>query len=134
MQDEMDALKKNKTWEIVERPPKARLVGSKWIFIRNEGIPDVETPRRKAKLVARGFTQKEGIDFNEIFSPNVKHRSIRIMLSLVAYFDYEVEQLDVKTTFLHGKHDETIYMRHLEGFVIGDPEKKVSAKKVFIWT
>ncbi|CAM8878626.1 unnamed protein product [Rhodiola kirilowii] len=129
MHDEMDSLKKNKTWEIVDRPAKARLVGSKWIFTRKEGIPGVEPPRLKARLVARGFTQKEGIDFNEIFSPVVKHRSIRIMLSLVAYFDYELEQLDVKTAFLHGNLDETIYMRQPEGFVVGDPEKQVCLLK-----
>ncbi|CAM8879912.1 unnamed protein product [Rhodiola kirilowii] len=129
MEDEMESLKKNKTWELVDKPPKARLVGRKWIFTRKEGIPRVEHPRLKAKLVARGFTQKEGIDFNEIFSPVVKHRSIRIMLSLVAYFDYELEQLDVKTAFLHGNLDETIYMRQPEGFCIGDPEKKVCLLK-----
>ncbi|CAM8897326.1 unnamed protein product [Rhodiola kirilowii] len=129
MHDEMDSLKKNKTWEIVDRPAKTRLVGSKWIFTRKEGIPGVEPPRLKAMLVARGFIQKEGIDFNEIFSPLVKHRSIRIMLSLVAYFDYELEQLDVKTAFLDGNLDETIYMRQPEGFIIGDPEKKVCLLK-----
>ncbi|CAM8974914.1 unnamed protein product [Rhodiola kirilowii] len=129
MKDEMDSLWKNKTWEIIDRPHKARLVGSKWIFTRKEGIPGVEMPRLKARLVARGFTQKEGIDFNEIFSPVVKHRSIRIMLALVAYFDYELEQLDVKTAFLHGNLDETIYMRQPEGFVVGDPENKVCLLK-----
>ncbi|CAM9004266.1 unnamed protein product [Rhodiola kirilowii] len=72
MKDEMDSLWKNKTWEIIDRPHKARLVGSKWIFTRKEGIPGVEMPRLKARLVARGFTQKEGIDFNEIFFPSGK--------------------------------------------------------------
>ncbi|CAM8947920.1 unnamed protein product [Rhodiola kirilowii] len=61
MEDEMESLKKNKTWGIVDRPPKARLVGSKWIFTRKEGILGVELPRLKVRLVARGFTQKEGI-------------------------------------------------------------------------
>ncbi|CAM8951497.1 unnamed protein product [Rhodiola kirilowii] len=67
MQDEMDSLKKNKTWEIIDRPPKARPVGSKWIFTRKEGIHGVELPRLKARLVARGFTQKECISMK--YSP-----------------------------------------------------------------
>lgn len=72
----------------------------------------------KARLVAKGFTQKEGIDFTEVFSPVVKYKTIRIMLSLVAQFNLELEQMDVKTTFLHGELDETIYMEQPEGFEV----------------
>ncbi|CAM8959013.1 unnamed protein product [Rhodiola kirilowii] len=129
MQEEMESLKKNLTWEIVDKPSKARLVGCKWVFKRKDGIPGVEAPRLKARLVAKGFTQKEGIDFNEIYSPVVKHRSIRIILSLVANFNLELEQLDVKTAFLHGSLDETIYMRQPEGFNVGDSDKKVCLLK-----
>ncbi|CAM8903205.1 unnamed protein product [Rhodiola kirilowii] len=63
MHDEMDSLKKNKTWEMVDRPPKTRIAGSKWIFTRKEGILGLEPPKLKARLVARGIKQKEGIDF-----------------------------------------------------------------------
>ena len=79
-----------------------KIVNCKWIFKKNEGIPGVEDLRYKARLVARGFTQKEGIDFNEIFSPVVKYSSIIILLGVVALFDLELEQMDVKTAFLHG--------------------------------
>ncbi|CAM8892800.1 unnamed protein product [Rhodiola kirilowii] len=66
MKKEMESLiKKNETWELVDRPKGQRLVRSKWIFKRKEGIPGVEKPRLKARLVAKGFTQKEGIDFIE---------------------------------------------------------------------
>ena len=78
-------------------------------------------------MVTKGFTQVEGIDYNEIFSPVVKHCSIRIILGLVNQYDLELEQLDVKTTFLHGNIKETIYMNQLEGFE--EEENKVCLLK-----
>ncbi|CAM8885204.1 unnamed protein product [Rhodiola kirilowii] len=129
MNSEMDSLKKNHTWEIIDKPAKARVIGSKWIFTRKEGIPGVEAPRLKARLVAKGFSQKEGIIFSEIYAPVVKHRSIRILLSIVANFNVELEQLDVKTAFLYGSLNETIYLRQPEGFIVGDPDKKVCLVK-----
>ena len=81
--------------------------------------------RYKARLVAKGFSQKAGIDFHDIFSPVVKIVSIRIVLALVALFDLELQQLDVKTAFLHGDLDEEIYMEQPEGFVLKGDEHKV---------
>jgi hypothetical protein len=72
----------------------------------------------KAQLVAKGYSQVEGIDFGEIYFPVAKLTSIRFMLSVAATFDFEVEQMDVKTTFLHGDLEEQIYMKQLEGFVV----------------
>ena len=66
--------------------------------------------RFKARLVAKGYAQEEGIDYNEVFSPVVKHSSIRILLALVAQYGLELDQLDVKTTFLHGDLNKEIYM------------------------
>ncbi|KAH9685451.1 hypothetical protein KPL70_013959 [Citrus sinensis] len=73
-----------------------------------------EPSRYKARLVARGYTQREGIYFTEIFSPTVKHRSIRIILAMVALLDMELEQMDAKTTFLHGNLEEHLLMMHPE--------------------
>jgi len=130
MQEEMDSLHKNQTWDIVKRPEKKRIVGSKWIFKLKPGIPGVESARFKARLVAKGFSQVEGVDYHEVFSPVVKHTSIRILLSLTAMFDLELEQLDVKTAFLHGKLDEQIYMQQPEEFIApGDEEKVCLLKK-----
>ena len=70
----------------------------------------MEDARFKARLVAKGFSQKEGIDYNEIFFPIVKRSSIRVLLTLVAQFDLEFQQFDVKSAFLHGDLEETIYM------------------------
>ncbi|KAK3029672.1 hypothetical protein RJ639_039164 [Escallonia herrerae] len=78
-----------------------RILSCKWIYKKKEGIPRIEDARYKARLVAQDFTKREGIDYNEIFSPVVKHTSIRVLLAMVAIYDLELEQLDVKTIFLH---------------------------------
>lgn len=116
MNEVMDSLNLNQTWVLVDKPKSQKVVGCKWIFKRNDGIPGVDEERYKAGLVAQGFSQIPGIDFNEVFSPVVKYSSIRLMLALVAKYDLELEQLDVKTAFLHGKLEETIYIRQPKGY------------------
>ncbi|CAM8880907.1 unnamed protein product [Rhodiola kirilowii] len=129
MKEEIDSLMTNETWDLVDRPKGQKLVGCKWIYKKKEGIPGVEKHRLKARLVAKGFTQREGIDFTKIFSPVVKRRSIIVVLSMVAEFELELEQLDVKTAFLHDKLDEEIYMRQSDGFTVGNKEEKVCLLK-----
>nr|GEV22351.1 retrovirus-related Pol polyprotein from transposon TNT 1-94 [Tanacetum cinerariifolium] len=99
MKEEMDSLRKNKTWELVDHQARQKLATCKWLFKIKEGIEGVQKPRYKARLVARGFTQRAGIDYNEVFSPVVGHTSIRVILALTACKDFELEQLDVKTAF-----------------------------------
>ena len=99
MDEEMKSLHDNHTWDLTKRPAGSKLVNCKWIFKRKQCIPRVEQGRFKARLVARGFTQREGIDYNDVFSPVVKHRSIRILLSMVTKFDLELEQMNVKIAF-----------------------------------
>nr|GEV18026.1 reverse transcriptase domain-containing protein [Tanacetum cinerariifolium] len=84
-----------------------------------EGIEGVQKPRYKARLVACGFTQRIGIDYNKVFSPVVRHTSIRVIFALIACRDYELEQVDVKTVFLHGILEEMIYMRQPSGYEQG---------------
>ncbi|CAL2228919.1 unnamed protein product [Prunus armeniaca] len=91
-------------WKFV---PKG--VGCKWIFRKKEGIHEKEPTIFKARLVANGYLQMEGVDYDEIFPPVVKHTSIWLLLSMVAQSDVEVEQMDVNTTFLHGVLGEDIY-------------------------
>ena len=82
---------------------------NKWVFkIKHE--EHNSKPRFKARLVVKGFSQRKGIDFDEIFSPVVKLTSIRTVLGLASSFNLEVEQMDVKTAFLHGDLEEEIYM------------------------
>lgn len=129
MEEEMSSLDKTGTWQTVEKPEKKKIIGCKWVFKFKEGIPGVEEPRFKARLVAQGFSQVEGIDYTEVFAPVVKHVSIRIMLSLVANEDFELEQLDVKTAFLNGELEEEIFMNQPEGFVEKGKERKVCLLK-----
>ncbi|KAL6315693.1 hypothetical protein AAG906_005785 [Vitis piasezkii] len=92
-----------------------KLVNCKWVFkTKRDAKSDIE--RFKARLVAKGFTQKEGIDYRDTFSPISKKDSLRIIMALVAHFDLELHQMDVKTAFLNGNLDEDIYMEQPEGF------------------
>ena len=79
--------------------------------------------------MAKGFSQKEGVNHNELISPVFKHNSIRLLLAFVAHKDLELDQLDVKTTFLHGELDELIYMQPLEGFEEGIKDGQVCLLK-----
>ena len=110
MEEEMGTLRKNKTWTLVKKPDNQKLVGCKWIYKIKEGVSEAEPARYKARLVAKGFTQRERVDFNEVFSPVVKHSSIRVLLSIAAYNDLELDQMDVKSAFLHGDLSERILM------------------------
>ena len=129
MTEEKLSLDKNDTFTLVPRPEKQRVIGGKWIYKYKEGIPGIEDPRFKARLVGKGYAQVEGIDYNEIFAPVVKHVSIRIMLSIVVNYDLELEQLDVKTAFLHGVLDEKIYMEQPEEFIEKGKEEMVCLLK-----
>ncbi|GMP36216.1 hypothetical protein CsSME_00008418 [Camellia sinensis var. sinensis] len=107
---------------LVQLPKGKKAIGCKWVYTKKEGIPGRDNIRFKARLVAKGYAQKEGIDYNEVFSPVVKHTSIRILLALVAQFDLELAQLDVKTAFLHGDLEDEIYMSQPDGFKIAGKE------------
>nr|GEW06645.1 retrotransposon protein, putative, Ty1-copia subclass [Tanacetum cinerariifolium] len=101
-------------------PAGQKLMNCKWLFKIKEGIEGVQKPRYKARLVARGFTQKVDIYYNEVFSPVIRYASIQVILALTACKDYELEQLDVKTAFLHGNLEEVIYMRQPPGYEQGN--------------
>lgn len=116
IKDEMKSLEKNGTWDLVPLPKGRKPVGCKWVFKKKYGL-DGRIDKFKARLVAKGYSQKEGIDYGEMFSPVAKLTSIRFMLSLAASHDFEIEQMDVKTTFLHGDLEEGIYMSHPEYFL-----------------
>ena len=101
MEDEMKSMKTNGVWNLETIPKGAKTVGCKWVYkTKYDSTGIVE--RFKARLVAKGFTQREGIDYNETFSPVSCKDSFRIIMALVAHYDLELHQMDVKTTFLNG--------------------------------
>jgi hypothetical protein len=109
MKEEIDSLVNNHTWDLVHFLVGKGSMQNKWVCKLKE--EDGGEKRYKARLVVKGFAQKKGIDFDEIFSLVVKMTSIRTILSLVAIEDLHLEQLDVKITFLHGDLEEEIYMQ-----------------------
>ena len=112
---------------MVELPKGKKVLRNKFIFkLKKDGDKLV---KYKARLVVKGFSQKQWIDFDEIFSPVVKMSSIRVVLGLVASLDHELEQLDVKTAFFHGDLKKEIYMDHLEGFKVKRKEHMVCKLK-----
>ena len=110
MNDEMKSLTIIDTWTLAKLPRNCKVITCKWIYKVKEGVPDLQPLRYKASLVSKSFTQRKKINYNEIFSPVVKQTSIRMLFSLVVQEDLELEQLDVKTTFLHGNLTKEIYM------------------------
>jgi hypothetical protein len=101
MNEEMASLDKNEAWYLVELLTGRNPIGNKWVFKKKLNA-EGKVEKYKAQLVENDYSQVEGIDFGEILSPVAKLTSIRFMLSVDAAFDFEVEQMDVKTTFLHG--------------------------------
>ena len=116
---ELDAMRKNKTWELVDRPADRKVVKCKWVFKHKAD------GRYRARLVAKGFTQVEGVDYQETFSPVARYESIRFLLALAAQEDWEIHSMDVKSAFLNGDLDEEIYMEQPEGFAAPGQENKV---------
>ncbi|GJT30054.1 retrotransposon protein, putative, ty1-copia subclass [Tanacetum coccineum] len=116
MNVEMQSMKDNKVLDLVDLPPNGKTVGSKWLFKKKTDM-DGDVHTYKACLVAKGYTQTPGIDYEETFSPVVDIRAIRILIAIAAYYDYKIWQMDVKTAFLNGHLLEEVYMQQPEGFV-----------------
>ncbi|KAK1631565.1 hypothetical protein QYE76_005880 [Lolium multiflorum] len=119
MKSEMGSMYDNKVWTLVELPDSRKAVENKWIFKRKTDA-DGNITVYKARLVAKGFRQIQGVDYDETFSPVAKLKSVRILLAIAAFFDYEIWQMDVKTAFLNGDIEEELYMVQPKGFV--DPK------------
>ena len=115
MNVEMEALEKNKTWELVKLPAGKKPVGCKWVYtVKYRADGSIE--RYKARLVAKGYTQTYGIDYLETFAPVAKMNTVRILLSLAANYGWDLQQFDVKNAFLHGELEEEIYMEVPPGY------------------
>ena len=119
MKSEIESMHDNQVWNLVDPIDGARSVECKWIFKKKLDM-DGNVHIHKAQLVAKGFKQIQGVDYDETFSPVAMLKSIRILLAIAAFYDYEIWQMDVKTAFLNGNHSEDVYMIQPEGFV--DPK------------
>ena len=132
MKSELDSMYSNQVWDLVKAPNDIKPVGCKWVYKRKRGVDgNVET--FKARPVAKGYTQKEGIDYDETFSPVAMLKSIRILLSIATDYDYEIWQMDVKTAFLNGNVEEETYMLQPEGFIAKNQEHMVCKLKRSIY-
>jgi hypothetical protein len=116
MLQEFQALVSNGTWTLCPRPLNHNIIRNKWVY-KIKQKPDGSIERFKAWLVARGFEQQCGIDYNETFSPVIKPSTIRIILSLAIQFDWSIQQLDISNAFLHGYLGEEVFMEQPQGFI-----------------
>ena len=132
MKDEMKSMKDNGVWDLVELPKSVKPIGCKWIF-KTKRDSKGNIVRYKAHLVVKGFTQKKGIDYKETFSPVSSKDSFRVIMTLVAYYDLKLHEMDVKTVFLNGNIDETIYMVQPENFKSNDSKQLVCKLKRSIY-
>ncbi|KAK1616449.1 hypothetical protein QYE76_021966 [Lolium multiflorum] len=122
MKSEMGSMYDNKVWTLVDLPDSRKAIENKWIFKRKTDA-DGNITVYKARLVAKGFRQIQGVDYDETFSPVAKLKSVRILLAIAAFFDYEIWQMDVKTAFLNGDIEEELYM--CAGIAMDEVRKKL---------
>ncbi|GJV48943.1 retrotransposon protein, putative, ty1-copia subclass, partial [Tanacetum coccineum] len=109
MNAEVQSMKDNQVWNLVDLPPNCKTVGSKWLFKKKTDM-DGNIHTYKARLVAKGFTQTYGVDYEETFSSIADINAIRILIAIAAYYDYKIWQMDVKTAFLNGRLNKDVYM------------------------
>ncbi|KAK2403016.1 hypothetical protein QL285_052490 [Trifolium repens] len=115
MQDELNQFQRNDVWDLVPRPTHKNIIGTKWVF-RNKLNEQGEVVRNKARLVAQGYSQQEGIDFTETFAPVARLEAIRLLLSYAVNKGITLYQMDVKSAFLNGVISEEVYVKQPPGF------------------
>lgn len=119
MREELNSIKENGTWTLTDLPSNRKSIGSKWVF-KTKQDENGKVVRFKARLVAQGFTQKYGVDYDEVFAPVARSTTLRVLLSIAGKKNYFAKHFDVKTAFLNGNLEEEIFMRQPPGFKTGD--------------
>ena len=122
--EEITSIVKNNTWDLVDLPPGAKAIGLKWIF-KIKRNSDGTINKHKSRLVAKGYIQRHGIDYEEVFAPVARIETVRLIISLAASNGWQVHHLDVKTAFLHGDLRENVYVSQPEGYEVKGSESKV---------
>jgi transposase InsO family protein len=125
---EYNTLVENGTWEIVDLPEGEKAIGSGWVF-RVKHHEDGSIERFKARIVAKGYSQRPGLDYNESFAPTFRPATLRIIMALTAIEDLELRSVDITSAFTNGDLDEEIYMKQPEGFHIGGPNQVCRLRK-----
>ena len=128
MQDELSSLNKHNTWDLVDLPVGKNLIGCKWVFKTKRNASGF-IDRFKARLVAQGYSQEYGIDYDEVFAPVARYDSIRSVLAIGTQENFEIHQMDVKSAFLNGELEEELYMKQPEGFINKEHSEKVCRLK-----
>lgn len=124
MKEELDAIHKNGTWELVDTPPEKKIIGLKWIF-KTKFKANGQVLKHKARLVAKGYVQEYGVDYEDVFAPVARMDTVRLLLALAASKGWPVYHLDVKSAFLNGEINEDVYVEQPKGFSIPGKEGKV---------
>jgi len=124
MDMEIGAILKNETWELVDAPKQAKIIGVKWVY-KTKLNENGEVDKCKARLVAKGYAQEKGVDYNEVFAPVARWDTIRTVIALAARNGWTLFQLDVKSAFLYGELNEDVYIAQPPGYEINGEEKKV---------
>ncbi|GAU33832.1 hypothetical protein TSUD_393400 [Trifolium subterraneum] len=124
MEEELQSIEKNKTWKLVNLPDKKKKIDVKWVF-KMKLNPDGTISKHKARLVARGFLQKHGVDYNEVFAPVARIETVRLVVALACKNRWLLCHLDVKSAFLNGPREEEVYVSQAPGFEIHGKENMV---------
>ena len=128
MIEEYQSIMKNDVWDVVPRPKGKSVVTSKWIY-KIKHATDGSIEKYKAIFVAHGFSQKQGIDYEETFAPVARYTSIRSVLALATMMKWKIHQMDVKTSLLNGAVEEEVYVERPLGFETHDRESHVCKLK-----
>lgn len=129
MEEEIQSIEKNNTWELTTLPKDHKAIGVKWVYkVKKNAYGEVQ--RYKTKLVAKGYKQRHGINYEEVYVPVAHMEMIRLLISLAAETKWKIHQLDVKSTFLNGYLEEEVYVEQPLGFVVRNHEDKVLREEV----
>jgi hypothetical protein len=115
MHEELNNFAHNEVWELVKRPSDHNVIGTKWVF-QNKQDENKVIVRNKSRLVVQGYTQIEGLDFDETFAPVTRLEAIRILLAYATSHNIKLYQMNVKSAFLNSKINELVYVEQPHGF------------------
>jgi hypothetical protein len=124
MMEEMQSIEENQTWELVNAPGGERPIGPKWVY-KVKKDEQGNMLKHKARLIAKGYVQQHGVDYDEVFAPVARLESVRLIITLAAHEGWAVHHMDVKSAFLNGELDEVVYVAQPPGFEANGEEHKV---------